>query len=343
MRYVTFVVVALLSCACHDITRNPSPAAPAPVTLTPASIVITTDPGELPIGGGAAVIRLEVRAIDGRTVREVPVQLSADSGALEQTTFMADSTGHAVTRWNGTATATLRAVSGTATGETRLLVRVAEPVPPPSTPPPPTPVPPPDPTPPSPPPALSVTMTAQSEQVPLGTAAIVTAETTNLHAGAGESVISYTWSWGDSTADQTTTVRNWSHTYTTAGIKTPTVSILTSEGRIASGPGRVVVYNTSPVPPPAVSVTLSAAPSSAVATGVPITFTAVPTLSADAGTVVSYTWDWDTGETTTPTDTTVVGSKAHTYLVGGTREVRVTVTTSTGLTASATLIVVVTT
>ena len=241
VRYAV-LAVALLSCACHGIAPNPLPTSPAPATLTATNILVTPIPGELPIGGGLAQIRIEVRTIDGRVVRDVPVTLKVDGGTLASTALISDATGHGLTTWTGTASATVRATSDTASGEALIKVNTPIVLPPPSVPPPPVPVPPPDPPPAPAPPALTVTVTPLSEQVALGSFAVVTAGVTNLHAGAGESVIAYTWSWGDGTADETTTARNWSHTYATDGIKAPKVSILTSEGRIASGTGRVVIY-----------------------------------------------------------------------------------------------------
>lgn len=241
MRYALFVV-ALLSCACHGIAPNPLPTTPAPVTLTATNILVTPIPGELPIGGGLAQIRIEVRAIDGRIVTNVPVNLSVDGGTLASTTLVSDATGHGLTTWTGTASTMVRATSQTASGEALIKVNTPIVLPPPSVPPPPTPTPLPDPAPPQPPPALTVTLTPVSEQVALGSFAVVTADVSNLHGGAGESVLAYTWSWGDGTDDETTTARHWSHKYTTDGIKAPKVSILTTEGRTASGTGRVVIY-----------------------------------------------------------------------------------------------------
>jgi hypothetical protein len=241
MRYAV-LAVALLSCACHGIAPNPLPTSPAPAALTATNILVTPIPGELPIGGGLAQIRIEVRTIDGRVVTDVPVTLSVDGGNLASTALISDATGHGLTTWTGTASATVRATSATASGEALIKVNTPIVLPPPSVPPPPTPVPPPDPPPAPAPPALTVTVTSLSEQVALGSLAVFRADITNLHTGAGETVLAYTWSWGDKTPDETTTARNWSHTYATDGIQAPKVTILTSEGRITSATGRVVIY-----------------------------------------------------------------------------------------------------
>ena len=239
MRYAV-LAVALLSCACHGIAPNPLPTSPAPATLTATNILVTPIPGELPIGGGLAQIRIEVRTIDGRVVTDVPVTLSVDGGNLASTAIISDATGHGLTTWTGTASATVRATSATASGEALIKVNTPIVLPPPSVPPPPTPLPPPDPPPAPAPPSLAATVTSLAEQVPLGSMAFFRADVSNLHGG--ESVLAYTWSWGDSAADETTATRNWSHLYATDGVKAPKVSILTSEGRVASATGRVVIY-----------------------------------------------------------------------------------------------------
>ena len=63
---------------------------------------------------------------------------------------------------------------------------------------------------------------------------------TNL--ASGDSVIGYQWDWdGNGTVDLTTLDPTRSHEYTTDGVKTPAVTILTALGARATGQGRVVV------------------------------------------------------------------------------------------------------
>lgn len=240
--YCAALAVTLLSTGCHGITPNALPTAPASVTLTASNILITSSPGELPIGGGTTTIRLEVRTIDGRTVKDVPVTLEVTGGTLEQTMLVSDSTGHALTTWQGTASATVRASSATATGEGAITVNLPIPIPPPSVPPPPAPRPPPDPPPPAPEPALGLTLSAYPTQVLVDWFTILTASAvTHLHSG--ETVVAYQWDFdGDGTANETSITPSRSVAYTASGIVVPSVTVQTSQGRSASASVRLVVF-----------------------------------------------------------------------------------------------------
>jgi hypothetical protein len=95
-----------------------------------------------------------------------------------------------------------------------------------------------------------------------------------------------------------------------------------------------------PPPAPSLSVTLTASPENGVSP-LTVAFTATPTTEGDVGTIVGYSWDWESSETTTPIDTTLTGDTTHDYLTSGVRTVTVTVHTDTGKAATAQITIAV--
>jgi PKD repeat protein len=93
--------------------------------------------------------------------------------------------------------------------------------------------------------------------------------------------------------------------------------------------------------PTTATVTLRATPQSTLPDQ-PILFTATATTTGSPGKVLSYEWDWDISEATTPLETTSDASVSHKYPTTGNRTVRVTVTYESGLTAAGSTTVAVT-
>jgi hypothetical protein len=239
MKYAPLVLL-LGAVGCHGI-EHLSPTAPAPArSTTAARLTVVTSPGQLPIGGGSALLTVEALSADGSGVI-TPVDLSVSGGTLAVSRVTTDTTGHATASWDGTATATLTATSGDVV--TITAIRVTEPatLPPPSVPPPPTPQPTPEPLP-IPAPALSMTLNASPLQVAVGSSTTLTVSPQNLNPG--EFVTAYQWDWEGTgtTFDETTTGNSRAHIYAADGIKAPIVRILTSSGRSSIGTGRVIVY-----------------------------------------------------------------------------------------------------
>lgn len=226
---------------CHDIEHLTAPTPPPARSQTPVKMFVVMSPGELPVGGGSALLIVEVTGTDGLGV-ETPVTLSASVGELGTSELRTDKTGHATGSWAGTQTATLTARAGDVITVSSLKVNEPTKLPPPSQPRPPTPQP--EPTPiPTPPPSIIVSLAATPPQVAVGGTSTLSATVSNL--GAGESVIAYQWDWeGDKTVDDTGIDASRPHTFTADGIIRPTVRVLTSSGRSATGIGQVVVYKT---------------------------------------------------------------------------------------------------
>jgi hypothetical protein len=241
MRYGTALAAVLVGVsACHGIAPStPSLISPTPVSQTPTALRVVPEPAQLPIGGGTALVRVElVAGVTG--VQNTRVTLAASSGALSRADVLTDSTGHATVDWSGQESGTITAVAGAITGTAPIIVEVPPP-PPPNVPPilqpplpPPTPLPPPA-------PALTVTAMASPLQVAISTPVTLTAVVDNLHSG--ETVTAYQWDWdGGGVVDETTVAAVRAHTYTSDGIMAPKVTILTSSGRSTSASGRVIVY-----------------------------------------------------------------------------------------------------
>lgn len=229
--------------ACHGIEHPQSPISPTPRSTAPARLTIVQTPGEIPVGGGSALLIIEALGADGLGV-VTPVSLEASGGELGTDRVTTDTTGHATASWQGTTSATLTARAGEMVTVAPLRVQPPVVLPPPSVPPPPAPRPAPDPPAPPPAPSLTLTATASPFQVAVGAPVILSITTANL--AAGESITAYQWDWEGTgkgtTFDDTSVDASRAHTYATDGIKAPIVKVLTSSGRTTSTTGRIVVY-----------------------------------------------------------------------------------------------------
>lgn len=239
--HLSLVVFAVALAGCNGIEHSPTGPTPPPRSQAAVQIRLVPTPGELPAGGGSASILVEAVGIDGLGV-STPVALAVSDGSLGTASVTTDGTGHAIASWQGTKTTSITATSGEAISVVTLTVRTPVELPPPSVPPPPTPTP--EPTPiPTPQPAITVSLVATPPRVPVGGTSILSATVSNL--GAGETVIAYQWDWeGDQKIDDTGIASSREHPFPIDGIITPTVRVLTSSGRSATGSGQVVVFKT---------------------------------------------------------------------------------------------------
>ena len=152
---------------------------------------------------------------------------------------------------------------------------------------------------------------------------------------------SYSWGFGDgSTA--VTSGNQTSHTYTSAGPKTVTVTVRTPDGRTGSAREEIIVTFTPPPAPTPISVNLTAAESTPkTTTSVRWTFKATATGGGEGtanGPFESYRWVFGDGSAAE----TSGNETSHNYTVAGPKTVTVTVRTPDGRTGSAREEIVVT-
>ncbi|MFC1488077.1 PKD domain-containing protein [Thermoproteota archaeon] len=143
------------------------------------------------------------------------------------------------------------------------------------------------------------------------------------------SIISYTWSFGDGTAETGIVV---THTYTEPGFYSITLTVSDNDGAIHNHKHSLLVVNVLNKPPVA-SFNSSA---EIVNIDEPLAFDASDSYDSD-GTIVSYSWDFGDG-------TRATGITAdHAYTKEGTYTVTLTVTDNEQITDTITNIIVVTT
>lgn len=242
VRWSAVVPALTFLVACHGIQHSPTSPTPPARSQEAVRLTIVQTPGEIPVGGGSALLTIEALGADGLGVT-TPVSLEASGGELGVDRATTDTTGHAAVSWRGDKTASLTARAGNIITVSPLRVQVAVALPPPSVPPPPTPTPNPEPLP-IPPPALSLALTSTPLQVAVGSPMTLSAAASNLNAG--ETVTAFQWDWEGSgsgtTFNETSVSSSRDHVYSGDGIKAPIVKILTSSGRSTTATGRVIVY-----------------------------------------------------------------------------------------------------
>ena len=326
MRRLLVVGCLVVSASCGEVPPNPSAPSgtSAPVlVVVPTRVTIEASPAQLPPDGGTARITLEAQA-SGTPASNVVMKLSSTGGELSAAEVTTDGSGHAEFAWTGTATSSVVVRSAGYTGHITVIVES----PPVSSPPPillPTP---PAPTPPV--PILSLSLTATPTSISTGQAVTLAATPANLPAG--DTVTSYGWDFdGDGTVDATTaSPTQVTPAFNNAGLFSPRVTMITSQGRTATTSASVTVA----VPTLAVQVT---AQFTTIDPGVSQTYTATVTGLAPGETVISYDWTFDA----TTLATTAVDTKDFAYPAFGTKNVRVKVLTSTARTATGGMTVVV--
>jgi PKD repeat protein len=144
--------------------------------------------------------------------------------------------------------------------------------------------------------------------------------------GAGGTIEDYSWNFGDGTqnnpdTEDTGTTPAATHTYTTPGVYTLTLTVTDDLGVTNSISHQLTVDS-----PPSASFTATPNP---VAPGSGITFNASGS-SDSFGTITGYSWTFGDGGTSTSEDPT------HTYATRGTYDVTLTVTNDAGQTGTIT-------
>lgn len=299
------VLAAAVSCRGISYPGAPTPSAP---TFTPTTINLVPGPPELPVGGGTAIVRVEV--LDGlRGVPAARVVLSASSGALSATDLVTDASGHGTVEWTGTATGTVTGRIGDVVGTTTVRVAVLI-----GQPPTPTPGPPGPPDPPTPPTTLTVAIAA-----PLAMYAGESAEFRAHLSGNGVPFTVTTIEWdfsADGQVDRIGSPTSW--TYPSVGTQVVAVHVVADDGRRADAHLRIDVVRSD-----ALGVTLTASPASASVED-KIILTAIPTIrvgSLPGG--LQYAWDL-TGDGTVD-ETTSASTYSISFTTAGTRTLSVTV------------------
>ena len=134
----------------------------------------------------------------------------------------------------------------------------------------------------------------------------------------GGTIVRYDWNFGDG-ASATGSITT--HVYTTFGTYTVTLTVTDSEGLTDATSKSITIYA-----PPVSSFTYSPA---VPTTGETVTFDASGSSDPD-GTIASYAWDFDDGNTGTGV------TAAHAYTTAGTYTITLTVTDDDGLTDNTT-------
>ena len=183
----------------------------------------------------------------------------------------------------------------------------------------------------------TASFTASPSPTTLGTVTVVDA--TASTASNGATITAYTWNFGDSTGTSTCPAAAgcngaiFSHTYTTSGAFTITLTVTDSLGETAT--------TTQPLTVSAVSdpvASFIASPTSATV-GTPINFNGAASSASGGRTIATYTWDFGDGTGAGPSATPTT---THPFGVAGTYTVTLTVTDSAGATGTTTVDVTVT-
>lgn len=325
--------LACLTAAC----TGTAPTAATPVVTTQAAaspataaIFLTPNSWDLPADGGTLDITVVTAASASGNVPapDVTVSLSTTSGTLSNDAPRTDKTGHAHVTWQGTSSATITARVGDVSGTASIRV----PAPPTTT----TPVPIPKPNPdPKDPPPTDVSLFVEVAAVPRVTNAstpVAFSAQVREHDQRTPASGPFTYAWDfnqDGIADST--LAQPTHLFPPADHWNVTVTVTDARGRSGRGLIPVVV---SATPLPKVTVTLSASPGAAIVAEV-FTFTGQASGNVTSGPVVAYDWDFDTSTPGVDLTTTTLNATT-TYATPGTRTVRVTARTATGISGSAT-------
>ncbi len=148
---------------------------------------------------------------------------------------------------------------------------------------------------------------------------------TSSTIGSGDAYTSFTWSFGDGSANafsRATVPASVNHTYSVRGLHTVTLTVVDSSGNLATVSHQVVV-GTPPVP-------AFTSPASPLLPNTSVPFDASGTTEPDAVPITSYAWDFGDGTTISGLSPT----QSHTYAAAGVYTVKLTVTDSDGLSAS---------
>ncbi len=145
---------------------------------------------------------------------------------------------------------------------------------------------------------------------------------------AGDSVVTYSWNFGDGFTGSGSTV---SHAYATPGNYTVTLTVIDSRGRASSPATRDIGVGSLENSPPTASFDFG--PSTGTA---PVTATFTSTSTDNEGAISTWAWDWGDGTAQGNTE-----QATHVFESAGTFTVTLTVTDSGGLTSSTSKTIVV--
>ena len=171
------------------------------------------------------------------------------------------------------------------------------------------------------PPVASFTESATT--APTGTAISFDASTSHDPDGT---IVSYSWNFGDG---MTATGATTSHSYTTAGSYTVTLTVTDNSGSTGMSTATKTITDRSPT----ASFTFTPANPTV---GQTVTFDASSSMDPD-GTITNYAWDF--GDTSTGTGVTTT----HAYAAAGTYTVTLTVTDNSGNTGTSSATITVST
>ncbi len=148
-----------------------------------------------------------------------------------------------------------------------------------------------------------------------------------LGVTGGSGNYSYSWDFGDSSTVDTTI--NPSHSYTTAGSYTVTVTLTDTADSANTTSGQLVVHasDTPALISPVAINAMTASVSSGVA---PL---ATDFMVAASGATSSYTYHWDFGDSSTPA---TIANPSHSFTTAGSYDVIVTVTDATDTSSTTT-------
>src|SRR5207245_1332014 len=171
------------------------------------------------------------------------------------------------------------------------------------------------------PPVTSFTESATT--APTGTAISFDASTSHDPDGT---IVSYSWNFGDG---MTSTGATTSHSYTTAGSYTVTLTVTDNSGSTGMSTATKTITDRAPT----ASFTFTPANPTV---GQTVTFDASSSMDPD-GTITNYAWDF--GDTSTGTGVTTT----HAYAAAGTYTVTLTVTDNSGNTGTSSATITVST
>jgi hypothetical protein len=305
-------------------------------TAAVGRITLTATPSVISVNGGSSTIQAGVLDINGNALTGAAVSFSTSAGALSSSVGTTDARGIAQTTLTTSVTATVTATvgvqstggtgappsggngdggnggagtGGATTGQTTATVTVnVNPVPTVSI-----------------KPTTGILTAGQPITFTLGVApgqnSTAQIQNVTVDFGDGTQEVLGALSGTDFTVQ---------HTYTEAGTYTVRATVTDTLGGVTTGATVIVVQ---PEPPLSVTITFTKASSGVVPAVVTFNATVIPTTA----TVASFIWNFGDGSSRATTSNQV----AHTYTVAGTYIVTVTITTTTGQTASGETAVVI--
>lgn len=299
MKRLLVIAVLASGCAPHlptqpDIVTPAVQTAPAAIRLTLASRPDRTYD-----------VTATVLTADGHFVKDVPLAFKMDSGTVTPDTATTNGNGMAQAVASTASTTTLTVSGGALTASTRVDAMPGPVVITPTPPPPPTPLP---------PPSISL-------QPITTTVGVSTLFNVGAFVNGGIQVASTVWAFGDGGTFASANT-GASHTYTTVGTYTASVTATDAIGRRASASAIVTVQVG------ALLATMTSTPA-ATTVGGTLTFAVNVAQLGPAETVTAYQWDLD-GDGVYESITAAASRASAPYLVVGVFTAKVLATTSAG-------------